>query len=266
MPEETINEAKQNQEQEVARNDKARAVIKALKEKFIKGNLSREEKGTFLESMHVLAPEKKEDPRTDLATFLDTTENPDKRRQAKLRLEEHAETNKSLSLVSDWSHAMPSRHWLLHGWIAQGRIAMLAGEGGQGKSWLLLQLAYGIASGNPIWIDKASMRSGENIESALNNRPSLNIAKNAPGTIVFASWEDESHEIKKRLEKNMLTFQCRQQKDKTEVNLNDKVGKRFIALNLAGEGPVWGPWGQGSGHIATKGELTPLGKKIRQFV
>ena len=60
MPEETINEAKQNQEQEVARNDKARAVIKALKEKFIKGNLSREEKVTFLESMHVLAPEKKE--------------------------------------------------------------------------------------------------------------------------------------------------------------------------------------------------------------
>ena len=63
----------------------------------------------------------------------------------------------------------------------------------------------------------------------------------------------------------MLTFQCRQQKDKTEVNLNDKVGKRFIALNLAGEGPVWGPWGQGSGHIATKGELTKLGRQIRQL-
>ena len=63
----------------------------------------------------------------------------------------------------------------------------------------------------------------------------------------------------------MLTFPCQQQKDKTKVTLNDHVENRFIALNLAGEGPVWGPWEKGSGHIATKGELTPLGKKIRQL-
>ena len=173
-----IKKAKPTEEEErkVARNANARAEIEALKEKMLAGTLTREEKETFLESLRVLAPKLENDTRADLETFL-TSEDPDKRIQAKQRLEEHAETNISLSLVSDWSHAMPSRPWLLPGWIAQGRITMLAGEGGRGKSWLLLQLAYGIATGNPIWIDKASIRSGENIESAFDNRPSLNIAK-----------------------------------------------------------------------------------------
>ena len=84
MPEETINEAKLNQEQEVARNDKARAVIKALKEKFIKGNLSREEKVTFLESMHVLAPEKKRGSTDRLGNvFWILRKNPDKTETSK---------------------------------------------------------------------------------------------------------------------------------------------------------------------------------------
>ena len=141
---------------------------------------------------------------------------------------------------------------------------MLAGEGGRGKSWLLVQLAYGIASGSPIWIDKDCMSSHENIQSALNNRPLLDIEEDAPGTIVFASWEDEPHEIKNRLEKTLRTL-TNIMNDQSVVELNNFVGDRFIALNLAGEGPVWGPWSEGSGHMSTKGELTRLGEKIRQL-
>jgi len=38
--------------------------------------------------------------------------------------------------------------WALKGWLAQGDLAVLAGESGLGKSWLLLDLAFALARGS----------------------------------------------------------------------------------------------------------------------
>ena len=39
------------------------------------------------------------------------------------------------------------RRWLVNAWLPAGRVALLTGPGGVGKSRLVLQLAAGIASG-----------------------------------------------------------------------------------------------------------------------
>ena len=49
----------------------------------------------------------------------------------------------------------PERDWLLHDWMPAGRVSILSGIGGAGKSWLAMQLAAGVASGgrDGHWLD-----------------------------------------------------------------------------------------------------------------
>ena len=50
--------------------------------------------------------------------------------------------------VATWGHTMPQpRQWLVNESLPAGRVALLTGEGGAGKSRLALQLAAGVASG-----------------------------------------------------------------------------------------------------------------------
>ena len=49
----------------------------------------------------------------------------------------------------DWTPAdgWPAREWLIPGWLPVGRLGMLSGRGGRGKSRLALQLAARLAAG-----------------------------------------------------------------------------------------------------------------------
>ena len=51
--------------------------------------------------------------------------------------------------LETWDNAgpPPPRRWLVEDWLPAGRVTLLAGQGGVGKSRLALQLAAGIASG-----------------------------------------------------------------------------------------------------------------------
>jgi RecA-family ATPase len=50
--------------------------------------------------------------------------------------------------VATWGHITPEpRLWLIDDKLPAGRVALLTGEGGAGKSRLALQLAAGVASG-----------------------------------------------------------------------------------------------------------------------
>ena len=53
--------------------------------------------------------------------------------------------------VTDWTGEPPDREWLLPGWLAVGRVHLLTGSGGRGKSRLALQLAAALASDAPAW-------------------------------------------------------------------------------------------------------------------
>ena len=148
--------------------------------------------------------------------------------------------------VSTWGDAPPEpRQWLIDERLPAGRVALLTGEGGAGKSRLALQLAAGVASG------------GENREwiSGPHGAMRLGVAVPEDGaSVVFASWEDEPEEFHRRLHQISGNAAPWVTPDRLE---------RLRMVNLVGEGPVWAP-PQGR-HISTMAELTVTGERLRRL-
>lgn len=148
--------------------------------------------------------------------------------------------------VSTWGQDPPQpRRWLVQDWLPAGRVAMLTGEGGAGKSRLVLQLAAGIASGG----DRGKWIQGP--------RGVLNLGRQIPdegATVVFASWEDEPEEFDRRL------FQI---SGNAAPWVTPNRLTKLLRANMMGEGPVWAP-PQGS-HIASMAELTDTGTRLRRL-
>ena len=148
--------------------------------------------------------------------------------------------------VETWGTGTPEpRQWLIDERLPAGRVALLTGEGGAGKSRLMLQLAAGVASGGDhgAWISSPSpvMHLGNAV-----------LADGA--NVVFASWEDEHQEFYRRLHQisgNAAPWVTPERLEKLHI------------VNLVGEGPVWAP-PQGR-HISTMAELTTTGERIRRY-
>ena len=127
--------------------------------------------------------------------------------------------------VSTWGIMRPQpRRWLVQDWLPAGRVAMLTGEGGAGKSRLALQLAAGVASGggsDGAWLEapQGVLSLGDSIHQG-----------GAP--VVFASWEDEPDEFWRRL--HQISGQA------APWVSPERLHNLFIA-NMMGEGPVWAP-------------------------
>ena len=148
--------------------------------------------------------------------------------------------------TATWGHTQPEpRQWLIDERLPAGRVALLTGEGGAGKSRLALQLAAGVASG------------GENREWISGPHGAMRLGNAVPddgASAVFASWEDEPEEFYRRLHQisgNSAPWVTPPRLDNLRM------------VNLVGEGPVWAP-PQGR-HISTMAELTVTGERLRRL-
>lgn len=156
----------------------------------------------------------------------------------------------SVPPLPDWvweSRDVPPREWVIQGWLPAGRVTMLAGRGGAGKSRLALQLAAGIASGGgdgDAWIDAPldTLRLGKAVPST-----------GAP--VVYASWEDEDTEFARRL---------------AEISggeapwVTPERLQNLHVVTLAKRGALWAPLH--GRHISTLAELTDTGRLLREMV
>ena len=89
--------------------------------------------------------------------------------------------------ITDWRAIdAPPREWLIRDWLPAGRIGMLSGKGGSGKSMLAVQLAAALASGEREWLGRAGVDS------------LLPLATDTPWPVVYAGYEDEAEEIRRR--------------------------------------------------------------------
>ena len=125
-------------------------------------------------------------------------------------------------------------------WLPAGRVSMLTGEGGAGKSRLALQLAAGIVTGGDGdggWIDVPIdyLRLGPSVG---DGRP-----------VIFASWEDTEDDFSRRL---------------SEISgpaspwiTPDRL-KMLKVTDLSGYGPAWG-----QSHPANLPTLTETGQELR---
>ncbi len=162
-----------------------------------------------------------------------------------------------VEIVDDWDDLeVPAREWLIPAWLPAGRIGMISGKGGKGKTWMLLQLAAAMATGEREWLGRA---------------PALDksVLPVETGAVVFASWEDEAAEIKRRLCSwdAALRRQAGRWEDdealplvqRLQYNPETERGLRF--LDMARRGPVWGV--EGGDLYNQRPHLLDAGKIVR---
>lgn len=97
----------------------------------------------------------------ELADYVLTAGSDDERRHAMDRLLFWADENRPLDTHSDWGmFDPPSLEWIIEGWLPAGRIGMLSGQGGRGKSRLALQVAAAMAAGGSDFLGGPSTAHG----------------------------------------------------------------------------------------------------------
>ena len=140
----------------------------------------------------------------------------------------------------------PPRSWLVQEWLPAGRVALLTGPGGVGKSRLVLQLAAGVASGGG--------QADEWIEAPDMDTLRLGQASSTDGDcVVYASWEDEPEEIYRRLA---------QVSGDGAPWVTPTLLQNLHLVDMAGLGPIWAP---GTGrHISTIAAITNAGQRLRR--
>ena len=133
-----------------------------------------------------------------------------------------------------WQTTPPEREWLIPAWLPRGRVGLLAGTGGTGKSRLALQLAAAIAAGASDWLP--------------GSHGDHKLSVHAPSHAVIASWEDEADEIGRRLH---------------GIDQADAIGDRLHALGPTGS--LWEPDPKGTRQTSTTGVLSQTGQALRRY-
>ena len=151
-----------------------------------------------------------------------------------------------------WLREWPAREWLIPGWLPVGRLGLLSGRGGRGKSRLALQVAARIAAAPAVGSVPIPPITGMDDPGAAAAVTSAMDGLDATtcGPAVFVSWEDERAEIGRRLS----------QLGADELIDVGTIAGRFRYVDARAEGPLWAQAPDGASWSA---ELTPCGRKVR---
>lgn len=152
----------------------------------------------------------------------------------------------------------PPRRWLVNGLMPHGRLTMLTGAGGSGKSRLMLQTAaavMGEGAGARMLFPDPDLPEGAT--------DGLGVPKaGVHGRVLWLSWEDEIEEVHRRIAAAdaagawpIAALPAEALKRRLEVV---PMGRR----RKAGMGALWGPE-KGSRHTSTAGAWLAAGRALR---
>ena len=154
------------------------------------------------------------------------------------------EDDKSIAIIP-WSDIPNTpRKWLIPNWLPADTVTMLTGHGGTGKSWLTLQMLCQIACGYQDAFLNPKFKTPSDANEEIR-----------PKHIIFATYEDEPEEIKRRLATLQDNMKWIQEGLSTIMN-------HIHIVDLRGVGPLWGP-GTGE-HIANTGQMLLAGYEVQE--
>ena len=148
--------------------------------------------------------------------------------------------------ITDWGGILDiNREWLIPSWLPANTVTMFTGEGGAGKSWLTLQAVCQIACGfKDAYLDPSYEAPADYDDSV------------EPKHVIFATYEDEPAEIKRRLQALASGMKWIEKSMAT-------IKKHLHIVDMRGIGSVWGP-GIGK-HIQNTGDLLAAGEDLREI-
>ena len=145
-------------------------------------------------------------------------------------------------------HRTGKRRWLVPGWIRAGRLSMLTGKGGTGKSFLALGMAA-MAGG------AAAAEVPDNPILPKPKHVGTQPPRITAGCVVYLSWEDEDEEARRRLDDIEKAYGLEPR----------QLGKSVKYLYAAHLGPLWAPGEKGNQHVLTLATLTASGQRVRAY-
>lgn len=137
------------------------------------------------------------------------------------------------------------REWIIDSWLPAKTVTMFTGDGGAGKSWLTLQAVCQIACGYRDAFLNPNFQTPSEYDDSVK-----------PKHIIFATYEDEPAEIKRRLQALASGMPW-------IAEAMDTIKQHLHIVDMRGIGSVWGP-GLGK-HIANTGDLLSAGEDLRQI-
>ena len=150
-----------------------------------------------------------------------------------------------------WARKPERRRWLIEGWLPEGRIGLLAGKGGSGKSRLALQLAAALAG-----------REGRSGVDWLPGAPPAGPGRITPGRqapVVIASWEDELDELRRR----RYWMHHRDGGNLSWAAPSAGKADALHAVDMRRLGSLWGP--DAGQHTSTTAHLLETGRWLRRY-
>ncbi len=114
----------------------------------------------------------------DMADAVLTAPDAAQRNDAMDRLLFWAEERRPLDTQTEWAAFAPDPlEWIIDGWLPAGRIGILSGQGGRGKSRLALQLAAAMASGRDDFLGGPAHSVRHQPPHNPNRRPDRGVCK-----------------------------------------------------------------------------------------
>ena len=154
---------------------------------------------------------------------------------------------RGLVVDREWSATPGERKWVLsRPWGPAGSVVLFTGRGAGGKTQLSMQLAMAIAAGR-----------SEIIPVAGDDSQAPQVVA-AAGKVVVVGWEQTADDARRTVQ----GIAACGGPDAAEVG--DRL--LFVSALDLGFGPLWAPRGDGSGHVATRGELTKRARKLFEFL
>ena len=212
---------------------KREAALADIRERMVAGDFR--EARRLLNELGDRAPESRDlaDDRESVQTLVDSATAPADLRELLRELDpagvlaEHTRAS--------WKGKPEPRDWLagsdMAGWLAAGRVSLLTGPGGEGKSRLALQLASAVAGdGEASGEARRVLPSDRRGAQADDDQGPV---VNQGGRVAVIGWEDETAEVHRRIGWLGVGGLA------TALHLGDRLS--YLDAAGAGLGPLWGP-------------------------